>query len=190
MNRKVGAFVTGFAAIGALTLAGCSTSNSPSPDNPPTHASSPSSSPSTPTTITKTNGDWKLTLTTGDELPSGWPLDVPAPNNGSIAAAGEAQQQEVKSKSEYRAVLYEIDQEEEVAIVQAEQQKQAKSAGWTGGKFVNGSMQFDKEEYVLYITVTPSPDGESVYVYQWTNKSSQPQTGELPGTTPSAAAKE
>lgn len=155
--RKRSVAVIGTLAMGAVVLAGCSSSN-----EAPGVEASPTYSP-TAKTVTKTIGNYVVTLNMGGGLPEGWPL-VPAPNNGTLEGSGTAVSANEPDGEQLLAAWYQAPGEE--SEVEAAMIKQMLAAGWEGGELSHGVLQFEHERQYAFISVVDNGSTDNVDVYQ------------------------
>lgn len=155
--RKRSVAAIGTLAMGAAVLAGCSSSN-----EAPGVEASPTYSP-TAKTVTKTIGNYLVTLNMGGNLPEGWPL-VPAPNNGTLKGSGTAVSANEPDGEQLLAAWYEAPGEE--SQVEAAMTKQMFAAGWEGGELSHGMLRFEHGHEYAFISVVDNGSTDNVDVYQ------------------------
>lgn len=173
MRKGMGAAIVGSAAVGALLLAGCASSES-STNHSNTPTASPSASPSgSPSLFTKTIGGFTLTLISSNTLPPGWP-SIPAPNQGTLQATGTATASGHAGSTE-ELLVAEYMAPGTIASVETAQKQQMRADGWYGGSFEHGSLVFEKDGHEAFIAVVDNASTDGVTVYQWAAKLTLPQ---------------
>ncbi len=166
MNRRAVA-VTAVAITAVTALAACSSSGGSGSSASPSSSASSASASASGQTITKTVGDWKITLNEGGSLPAGWPSSIPAPAGGNLTASGIADR--ISTTSDHKTLAVQYMAPGAVDAVSTAQTAQMKANGWTfDSKGSKAELSFLKGNNSAFIAVVPNGSTGGVTVYQLT----------------------
>lgn len=118
--------------------------------------------------MTKTIGDWELTLNSASTPPAGWPKSIPVPAGGNLVATGTAEPTKTTADHPVMAVKYLAPGT--VGSMSTAMMKACQSAGWKEmmmtGEFPY--MSFEKGNESMMMTIEADGSTGGVAVYQWT----------------------
>lgn len=172
MGGKAGP-IMGVGALAVLLLGGCSsgggtTSASSAPPAPTATEASPmpTDSASPGKTFKAKVGDWELELSSATAPPTGWPSDIPAPDQGVIQATGTGEP--IQTTSDHPIMAVEYMAPGEVGAVTKQQSTDMTTNGWEDYGTSRGITTFVKGNDSARISVKVNGSTGGVTVYQWT----------------------